>query len=170
LVPLVLSACFLLSCGSGFLWGLLVRTPDYPWAATVPLYPGAVAVVDRSGKIAGVSSPTPFTPGCTSAGLTDFQFMAASPPGDVVTYYKAELGERYGFQVSSVESTAPGVTVIRFVRDTGRSYLGPLYGPNGEFLGYRSGWAKEIVTITLNPEASGMTRVDGKLEQIFHQP
>jgi len=159
LASLALVSCFLLSCGSGILWGVLVRTPDYPSAASVPIYPGAVAVVDRSGRIAGVSSPTPFTPGSISGGFTDFQFMVASPQDDVQAYYREELGERYGFQVSSVDSTAPGVTVIRFVRDTGRGYVGSF-----------AGWDKEFVTLTLSSEAGGMTRVDGKLEQRPYHP
>jgi hypothetical protein len=169
LAPLVLLICFVLSCGSGALLGSLVKSPAYPREAAVPLYPGARDVVDRATKIAGLASPTPFGDLATPPALIDFVYVTDAAPDELLAFYTKELQAQYGFQVWRVESSAPGVTVARFVRDTQIRYIGPFPGPNGALITY-AGWDKELVTLTMTTEDGGVTRVDGKLEPRPYQP
>lgn len=168
LAPLLLAAILTVSSCSLFIWGLSTRPAAVPALSSLPLYPLAQAFRRLAtpmpanlapATVVGLASPT-ITDLDRAARLMNFAFTTGDPPEAVLSFYQNVLKEKYGFQPGRVDTPAPGIIVLSFVRETGIRYVDN--GSGGK--GYIAGRDKEIVTVSVTTLDSGTTNVEVNLQ------
>jgi hypothetical protein len=145
-VPAWYAIYFSVFCILGAGWGLLVRTP-HPGVSTMAPYPNVGALLPLNGKPVGLASPRP--------GVTTYRFQTNDSPEAVLSFYDVLMRSSYGFQAWWVETPAPGLTRVHFVRETAHRYFeGPPAGARD----------KEVVTVEITSESGEPTTVEVSIE------
>jgi hypothetical protein len=151
------SALFTFCSLVGVVWGVLVRTPDYPSMSNITVYPSAQALVNLARRPTGVASPvasvgpiasTTATATIAANSLTRFGFRTSDNPDAVLSFYREELETRYGFILWKTETSEPGATTYHFLRETDYTRI------DG-----RGGYDREYVTVEIKLAADGATDV-----------
>jgi hypothetical protein len=137
---------------SGFVWGLIVRTPPPPdrTIESLAVFPAAFGLATPTQKPPGLAGPTATAViNSTAEGLLNYDFRTTDSPAEVVAFYKDLMHKRYGFKVWWVEQAGEGVQVLNFLREG--SYWRS---------GIAAGWYKEYVTVTITEEGPGQLYVE----------
>jgi hypothetical protein len=150
---LLLMALFGVCCGSGLIWGLLVKAPTYPRMGSIALYPGAQGVAYRVERPVGMASPLPVGSQDRPPGVNDFQFHTSDSPNIVLAFYEGSLVKMYGFQVWRIDSPAANSTAMRFVRET-----------DIRVVGNKGGYDKEFVTVAITSTDRTNVEVDFQVQ------
>ena len=153
---IVLVALFGFCSLSGFVSGLIVRTPPPPdrTIESLSVFPAAYGIATPTQKPPGLSGPT-VTPiiNSTAEGLLNYDFRTTDSPEQVLAFYEDLLQTRYGFKVWWVEQVGEDVRVLNFLREGGYRIIGNV-----------AGWYKEYVTITITEEGPGQLYVQVRHE------
>ncbi|MDQ3705154.1 MAG: hypothetical protein M3437_08025 [Chloroflexota bacterium] len=148
----VLVALFGFCSLSGFVWGLIVRTPPPPdrTIESLTVFPAAFGVATPTQKPPGLGGPTATAViNSTAEGLLNYDFRTTDSPEEVVAFYTDLMQKRYGFKVWWVEEVGGGMQVLNFLRE------GSYWRSSTS-----AGWYKEYVTVTITEEGPGQLYVE----------
>ncbi len=153
---LVLVALFGFCSFSGFVWGLIVRTPPPPdpTIESLTVFPAAFGVATPTERPPGLAGPTVTAiSNSTVEGLLNYDFRTSNTPEEVIAFYKELMQERYAFKDWWVEQREERVLVLNFLREGNYRLVESQWGR-------LAGWDKEYVTVTISPEGSGQLYVE----------
>lgn len=156
----VLVALFGFCSLSGFVWGLIVRTPPPPdrTIESLTVFPAAFDVATPTQKPPGLAGPTATAViNSTTEGLLNYDFRTTDSREEVVAFYTDLMQKRYGFKVWWVEEVGQGVQVLNFLREGAYRIIEDAYGRS-------AGWYKEYVTVTMSEEGAGRLYVEVRHE------
>ena len=156
----VLVALFGFCSLSGFVWGLIARTPSSQdrTIESLTVFPAAFGVATPTQKPPGLAGPTATAViNSTIEGLLNYDFRTTDSPEEVLAFYTDLMQKRYGFKVWWVEEVGEGMQVLTFLREGAYRIIEGPYGRSG-------GWYKEYVTVTLTEEGAGQMYVEVRHE------
>ncbi|HEX8229597.1 MAG TPA: hypothetical protein VF826_09835 [Chloroflexia bacterium] len=152
----VLVALFGFCSLSGFVWGLIVRTPP-PADRTIEsltVFPAAFGLATPTQKPPGLAGPTATAViNSTAEGLLNYDFRTTDSHEEVLAFYTDLMQKRYGFKVWWIEQAGEGVQVLNFLRE------GSYWSSD-----FSAGWYKEYVTVTITEESLGQLYVEVRHE------